>query len=307
MTQTYNSGVVKTIKGAALLRKKESRFAWSLLIPMLIYFTVFTLLPVIYVVFISFTEWNGIYFNTIKPIGFDNFKNIFTNSYYLRLFLNTLIFGVLILAFTLVIGFLVAQLMIKDIFCRGFNRAAWYIPGIISFAVISNIVSNMLTPAGIVNSILARMHIAPVIWMGSTFWMYFFIILISVWRGLGGTMLLFMAGLSAIPTDLYEYGKIEGANAWERLRYITLPMIRPMFMFVLITNMIGMFNIFEPIQLISKGGPEGTTNVIMFQIYNEAFSNFNMGMSCAISLVVMFIVMILTAINMKFADLNDLK
>lgn len=289
------------------LKKKESKFAWALLIPMLIYFTVFTILPVLYVIGISFTEWNGIYFDTILFKGFQNYARIFTDPYYLKLFLNTLIFGVTILVLTISIGFLVATLMVKDVFLKGFHRAAWYIPGIISFAVLSNIVSNMLTPAGILNSVLARLGIEPVIWMGSTFWMYFYIIIISVWRGLGGTMLLFMAGLNSIPADLYEYGKIEGANGWQKMRYITLPMIRPMFMFVLITNMINMFNIFEPIQLISKGGPEGTTSVVMYQIYNEAFSNFNMGMSCAMSVIVMIIVMILTAINMKYSDLNDLK
>ncbi len=289
------------------LQKKDSRFAWALLVPMLIYFTIFTILPVVYVIAISLTEWNGMYFETIEFIGFENYARIFSDPYYLQLFGNTLIFGISILVLTIVIGFLVAVLMVKDIYLRAFNRAAWYIPGIISMAVISNIMSNMLVPSGILNSVLAGFGIDPVLWTGSTFWMYFFIIILSVWKGLGGTMLLFMAGLNAIPADLYEYGKIEGCNGWQKMIYITLPMIRPMFMFNLITNMIGMFNIFEPIQLISKGGPEGSTSVIMYQIYNEAFSNFNMGMSCAISFVVMVIVMILTAINMKFSDLKDLK
>lgn len=294
-------------KNVGSLKKQEARFAWAVLIPMLIYFTVFTILPVIFVVVISFTKWNGLSFETIKFIGLGNYSEIFSDIFYLKLFSNTLIFGVLILVFTIVISFLVATLMVKDIFLKGFNRAAWYLPGIISFAVISNIVSNLLTPAGILNSVLARLGIEPIIWKGSTFWMYFFIILISVWRGLGGNMLLFMAGLNSIPADLYEYGKIEGVTPFQKLVYITLPMIRPMFMFVLITSMIGMFNIFEPIQLISEGGPEGSTSVIMYQIYNEAFSNFNMGLSCALSFVVMIIVMILTAINMKYSDLNDLK
>ncbi|MBQ9481819.1 MAG: sugar ABC transporter permease [Clostridia bacterium] len=297
----------KKRRGIEAIKKGENRFAWAVMAPMLVYFTVFTMLPVIFVIIIGFTDWNGFYLNDIRFIGFDNFTRIFTDTRYLKLFLNTLIFGVSILALTIIFGFLMAQLMVKDIFLKGFNRAAWYIPGIISFAVISDIVANMLTPDGILNQILLGMGLSRREWFGEAFWMYFFIILLSVWRGLGGTMLLFMAGLNSIPEDLYEYGKIEGANAFQRLWYITLPMIKPIFMFNLITSMIGMFNIFEPIQLISQGRPEGKTSVLMYEIYNKAFADFNMGMSCALSVLVMIIVLVLSAINLKYSDLQDLK
>lgn len=286
------------------VQQRENLRAWLFFAPATLYYTVFGMFPVLFVLIISLTDWQGLYLANINFIGFRNFSEIFVNPDYQQMFINTVIMGGIILILSIIISFFVAQIMIKDIKGRAIHRAAWYIPGIISFAVISSLVSNMILPSGIINRILDQFNIAPIAWTGSTFWMFFFIIIISVWRGLGGNMLLFMAGLTSIPNTLYEVGKIEGCNAFQKMWYITMPMIKPIFSFVLITSMIGMFNIFEPIQLISKGGPEGTTRVIMFQIYSEAFENFNMGMSSAISVVVMIIVMILTAFNMKFTKLK---
>lgn len=282
----------------------DNVFAWCFFGPVSVYFFIFNILPVFFVLFISFTEWNGLDFRMIHGNGFNNYIAFFTQWESLRLLINTVIMGVIILALTILVGFCVATLMVKSIKFRAFHRVSWYIPGIVSFAIISQIVSDLLLPDGSLNEALKGMGLQPVTWTASTFWMFFWIIIISVWRGLGGTMLLFIAGLNNISKDYYEVGKIEGANRRQRLAYITLPLLRPMTVFILITSMIGMFNIFEPVKLISLGGPRGTTEVIMYQIYSEAFQSFRMGMSSAISVIVMIIVMALTVVNLRMNKVN---
>lgn len=298
---------MKTAKGTATVRaKRDNRFAWAFFLPTSVYMFVFAFLPLLFVLGISLTDWNGMSFSDIQFLGFDNFVRFFTDSNYLRSLGNTVIMGVCILVLTMVIGFFLALLLNGNIWARGFHRVAWYIPGILSFAVISQLFSSMLLPDGIINVILYRgFGIEPIAWKASTFWMFFWIIVISLWRGLGGTVLLYLAGLTGISPELYEAAQVEGCNRWQKTIYITLPMLRPMIGFILITSMINMFNIFEPVLLISEGGPEGSTKVIMYLIYDEAFGgNNNMGMSCTASTIVLVLVMILTVINLRMTKLN---
>ena len=146
-----------------------------------------------------------------------------------------------------------------------------------------------------------------VAWKLSTFWMYFWIIFICVWKGLGATVILLVAGLNAIPPELYEAAELDGAGPVSKFFKITLPQLRPMLVFVMITSIIGAFNIFEPVQLISQGGPDGSTKVILYQIYNEAFQNGNNGMGSAIAVVVLLLLMGLTALNMRFGEEKEEK
>ena len=286
--------------------KRDNRFAWAFFIPTSVYMFVFAFLPLLFVLAISLTDWNGMSFSDITFLGFKNFTTFFTNKAYLQSLTNTIIMGVIILVLTMVVGFFLAILLNGNLWCKSFHRVAWYIPGILSFAVISQLFSSMLLPDGIINVILYYgFKIEPIAWKASTFWMFFWIIMITVWRGLGGTVLLYLAGLTGISPELYEAAQVEGCNRWQKMVYITLPMLKPMIGFILITSMINMFNIFEPVLLISEGGPEGSTKVIMYLIYDEAFGgNNNMGMSCTASTIVLVMVMILTVINLKMTKLN---
>ena len=152
---------------------------------------------------------------------------------------------------------------------------------------------------------MTALGLERVSWTQSTGWVTAVIIIICVWKGLGQTIVLYIAGLQSIPREIYEAAELDGASSLQSFAYITIPMLRNTTTFVLITSIIGAFNMFEPVQLISHGGPDGTTKVILYQIYDEAFNNFNMGMSNALSVLTLFIIGILSFINMRREGKQD--
>jgi len=285
-------------------QKRDERFAWAFLVPCSIYMFIFSFFSLAFVIVISFTSWKGLDFAQIRFIGFENYVTFFTDTTYLRSLLNTIIMGGLILVFNMVLGFFLA-LLLNKVRGKGAFRVILYIPGIISFAVLSEIIARMLEPTGILNIILDSLGADIIFWTESTFWMFFYVVLLSVWRSVGNTVLYYLAGLAGINKELYEAADLDGANAAQKMIYVTIPQLKPMIFFILITSLINMFNIFEPIQLITKGGPNNTTMVVMYQIYNEAFQNFNMGMSSAISVIVMLLVLALTALNFNRFSIGD--
>ena len=172
-------------------------------------------------------------------------------------------------------------------------------------AVISQIFSLFLnTTYGIFNIMLEKIGLNAINWFDSTFWMFFWIIVIGIWKGLGGTCLYFMAGLNGVPVELYEAASVDGVNKYQKMWYITIPMIKPMTSYVFITSCIGMWGTFETVQLISNGGPNQSTEVIMFLIYKQCFKNFNMGFGAALSVVLLFMIMVLTIINFRLTNLQ---
>lgn len=303
MEKTLHAGLSGGKRGT--LEAKKRKFAWAWLIPMLIYYTVLGIVPILLVIILSFVDWNGVYYDDIQWIGLENFLTVFREEKYWRMFVNSLIMGGSIMLITIVTSFFIALLMMAPIKCKSFLRTIWYIPCVLSTAVVSQLVNTILNPStGLINLILIRMGKEPVMWTLSTFWMYFWIILISVWKGLGGTVILFMAGMSGIPQEMYEAADIDGATKFKKLVYITIPSLKNMFAFILITSSMGIFSIFEQVQLISGGGPFGTTMVIMYQIYNEAFDNMNVGLSSALSVIVLILVFIVTVLNMNVTQMN---
>lgn len=285
---------------------RENLRGWGIIGPIILYYFIFGIIPMIILFRYSFMQddlFLGTYF-----VGFENFITIFTEKSYYLLFLATILIAVFTIGLSLVFGMLIALAVTQPLRGRGVYRTIYYIPVVISMAVVAQIANVWLSyNDGTFNNILKAIGLPSVEWKLSTFWMYFWIIFICVWKGLGATVILLVAGLNAIPPELYEAAELDGAGAATRFFKITLPQLRPMLVFVMITSIIGAFNIFEPVQLISQGGPDGSTKVILFQIYNEAFQNGNYGMGSAIAVVVLVMLMILTALNMKFGEEKEEK
>ncbi len=285
---------------------RENLRGWGILGPIILYYFIFGIIPMIILFRYSFME-DDLFQGTVF-VGFDNFVEIFTNPDYYMLFLATILIAVFTIGLSLVFGMLIAVAVTQPIRGRGAYRTIYYIPVVISMAVVSQIANVWLSyNEGTFNNILKALGMQSVAWKQSTFWMYFWIIFICVWKGLGATVILLVAGLNAIPPELYEAAELDGAGPASKFFKITLPQLRPMLVFVMITSIIGAFNIFEPVQLISQGGPDGSTKVILYQIYNEAFQNGNNGMGSAIAVVVLILLMGLTALNMRFGEEKEEK
>ena len=288
-------------------RHREPLEAWLILTPILAYYSLFFLFPVIANFLVSFTRWSGVY---DKPVwvGLRNYKQYLVHPYPLTVF-NTFLFTVVILLSTTAIAFFIAVLLNEKVVGRGLYRDLWYIPTLTSSAITAQVFYSFISPYdGILNAILKALGRPIVIWTTSVFWMRFFVIIYSIWRGVGGPVILFLAALQGIHREIYEAAQVDGASGWGLLRYITFPLLRPMTIFILITGTIGGFQIFETVMLItaggqssatSGGGPFYTTNVMLLQIYRDAFVSNNLGMASAGSVIMAVILLWFTTTNMR--------
>lgn len=279
-------------------RHRQAFEGWVILIPILVYFFIFSIVPVLLNFFVSFTNWNGVS-TDIKFVGIDNYLQYFKEPYPLIIF-NTALFAFFILIVQTTISFFVALLLNQKVFARGLHRALWYIPTLTSAAVVAQIVVIFIAPyGGVFNAILKSVGMSPIIWTTDPFWMRVVIVMFSVWRGMGGPVVLFLAALQGVHPELYEAARVDGANARKLLWYITVPLIRPMILFVTVTSIIGGFQIFEAVYLISKGGPFNQTNVMLVQIYSDAFTNNNFGVAGAGAMIMMLILLWFSLISMR--------
>ena len=266
--------------------------------PILAYYLIFSIAPVVLNISLSFTRWNGIS-GAPEWIGVNNYLQYLRGDYP-RIIFNTALFAVSALVLQTTIAFLIAVLLNQKVFGRGLYRALWYIPTLTSAAIMAQVAVIFISPFdGVLNGILKALGQTPVIWTVQGNWMRAFIVAFTIWRGVGSPVVLFLAALQGIHPELYEAAMVDGANGGKLLRYITIPLLRPMILFVLVTGIIGGFQIFEAVMLISKGGPQNMTNVMLLQIYNDAFVNTNLGVASAGAVVMALILLWFSLTGMR--------
>ncbi|WP_052416691.1 MULTISPECIES: sugar ABC transporter permease [unclassified Paenibacillus] len=281
-------------------RRKEALLAYSIIGPIYIWFAIVIIIPILLGIFISFTEWNGL---TSRPhwIGIANYKTFFTSPDYLISLWKQLWIGGVGFAANTLIAFILALMLNVPMKLRGLFRSTFYVPNVASVATTTAVIIALLNPqSGPLNKFLQSLGLNPVIWSYSPFWMVFWITAYGVWRGVGPTAIIWLAGLQSIDPTLYEAGKIDGANRFQLIRYVTLPGLRPIASYIVITGLIGSMQMWDSVMFISRGGPVGATDVLMYRIYRDGLESFNMGMSGASSMVLGFVTMILTVIYIQF-------
>jgi ABC-type sugar transport system permease subunit len=179
-------------------------------------------------------------------------------------------------------------------------RAAWYIPTLTAAAVMAQVAFVFISPTdGVINTVLRQFGNPGIIFYMQVDWMRAIIIVYSVWRGVGGPMILYLAGLQGIHPELYEAAQVDGASGRQLFRYITIPLLTPMTIFVLVTGIIGTAQVFEAVMFLSKGGPSNQTNVIMLQIYQDAFSNASLGMASTGAMILGLILLVFSVFNIR--------
>jgi ABC-type sugar transport system permease subunit len=157
----------------------------------------------------------------------------------------------------------------------------------------------------LVKRMMVSFGMEPIIFQQSAIWMSFWLILITVWKGVGGTVIIYLAGLQGIDPTLYEAARVDGASKFRLVWHITLPSIRPITMYITIVGIIASFQIFEPVNLITHGGPTGQTNIILYRIYQDAFQNFSMGMASASSVMVLVVSMLFTIFQYRISQRSN--
>jgi multiple sugar transport system permease protein len=276
-------------------RHREAILAWTFLTPMVVYFVVMTFVPLAFLVGISFTEWNII--SPPKWVGLQNLQRVFSdfdNWFYPKVIGRTILYAVAILTLNIVGGFAIALVMNQSLKGKGLFRTMWYLPAVFSGAVVALLLRIYLagSSVGVLNMLLNHLFgIEPVDWIRDPFWMPIIGVLFVVWQGIGFTVIFFLAGLQGIDENLYDAAKIDGANDAQLLRYITIPQMVPVLVFISVTGLIGSMQMWEVPKIISSGGPNYATYTLVYSIQNDAFAALDMGMGTAQSLV-LFIMLI---------------
>ena len=270
---------------------------WSFLLPNFLGFALLTLVPMVFGLALSFMDWSP--WGDPEWVGFENFERMFRNSTFWIALWNTTYYAAGHIPLTMVVSLCLALLLNRALAGLGFFRTAFFLPYVTSLVAVAVVWNMLFNPtSGPVNQFLQFVGVTdPPGWTSSTAWAMPAVIIASVWRDMGYYMVLFLAGLQTIPTELYEAARVDGANAWQRFWNITLPGLRPTTFFVLIMCTVASFKVFDLIVVMTDGGPGRATKVLSQLIYEEGIREGRFGYASAISLVLFLLVAGFTVIQ----------
>jgi multiple sugar transport system permease protein len=286
-------------RGMGRLARQEALAGYLLIAPNLILYAVFVVIPVLMSLALSFTDWNFVGgLSKLKFIGLANFRALPTDVWVTDSIRNNLVYT-LVVPVTMSAGLFFALLLNRFVFMRSLLRSLIFMPYITSTIAIAAVWMVIFHPSyGPINSFLSALGIAdPPRWLGSTKWALPTIMIINVWAGFGYSMVIYLAGLQAIPAELYEASEMDGANAWTQFRYVIFPLLTPTTFFLLVTGVIASFKVFDMINVMTQGGPGTATTMLAFNVYRTGFVFYKMGYASAIAWVLMLIVVLITAVQ----------
>jgi multiple sugar transport system permease protein len=275
--------------------------AYVFLAPGFIIFSVFTVFALIFAFYLTFHEWNIL--QPQKPfIGLQNYKDMVHDEHYRRSIINTIYYTGGSVPLTMLVGLAIALLLNQPIRLRGVFRTMYYLPVITPFVVAAILWKWLYNGSyGLFNFYLLKTHLIdhPLLWLADKNLAMPSVILMSVWGGVGFSMVIYLAGLQAIPDQLYEAAKVDGAGPLARLRYITLPMLRPTTLFQLVTGIIGSFQIFTQIYIMTSGGPAERTTTMVYFIYEAAFKFYDMGYASTLAFGLFALLFVVTLVQLR--------
>lgn len=274
------------------LINNHSYAGWVFIMPALIGTMIFIVIPVLCSFGLSFTKWDLL--NPIEFVGLNNYKEIFTEPLFYKILLNTVIFAISSSFFGVIIPLVLAAILNSKIKGAEFYKTAYFLPFITPMIVIGIVWDWIFDPnIGLLNHVL-HMHIN---WLYNPNFALPVLIFVSVWKLIGYNMIIFISSLSGISQSMFEAAKIDGANAYQTFKYVTIPLLSPTIFFVVIITAISSFQVFDLIYLMTQGGPLDSTNVLVYAIYKNAFEYFNVGKASAIAYVLFVIILVLTLIQ----------
>lgn len=278
--------------------QQETRAAWLFLSPALVLLSVFLLYPIAYLIYLSFTAGNFTREGT-HWIGLRNYWRLLVDPDFWQVLGNTAYFTVATVIPSLLIPLGLAVLLNRAFALRGALRTAYFIPSVTSLVAVGLGFRWLFQNDGPVNGFLNRLGIESIPWLGSTTWAMPVLILLSTWKQLGFNMVVFLAGLQAIPVNRYEAAELDGANDWQQFWHITLPGLSPTLVFAGVTTAIFTLRSFEQPYVMTGGGPLNSTNLLVFYIYNQAFAQFDMGYAAAAAIVLLAVTMLLVYVQLR--------
>ena len=278
---------------------RENINAYLFLLPALIIIATFSFIPIVSAFILSFCRWKIL--GNPEFIGLKNYISVFKDSVFWTALKNTAYYSFTTVPAGLVLALGSALLLNQKLKGRVFFRGVIFFPVTIAMIVISLIWGWMFSEHyGIVNFVLEKIGIAPRNWLSNPKISLPVIMVMSVWKGFGYEMVIYLAALQSIPEVYYEAAKIDGASPWQRFWNITLPLLNPTTLFVLVVAFIGSFQVFDQVYVLTRGGPGHATTVMVLYLYEEAFgSKYRMGRACAIAYILFLIIMVFTILQLK--------
>jgi multiple sugar transport system permease protein len=282
---------------AGALRKLA--IAAPFILPSLIGVALFLIIPVVIVLVLSFVQWN--FLTPPRWVGLANFSTMVKDDHVFHALLISAYYVLWNIPLQTVLALALAMLLVRKMPAMGVFRALYVLPYMstpVAMAVVWSWMFNAQN--GLINHLLLLVGVHGPDWLGSTSTALPVVAMVNIWQYAGYNMLFFLAGLLAIPPQLYESASIDGASAVKRFTRITLPLLNSTMLFVLVTDIIGSFQIFDTVYVMTQGGPSNSTDVVNYQIYQTAFQNFDVGSAAAMSLLLFAVILVVTAIQFRF-------
>lgn len=275
---------------------RDAFWGYILIAPAFIFIIGFTFIPVIGAFGISLTKWDLL--SQAEFIGFDNYQRIFSDNVATKTLLNTFYYTFVSVPLGIIISLLLASLLNQKIRGLAIFRTFYYLPVISSTVAVSMIFRWVLdSQYGMLNGGLAIFGISPIPWLTDPAWAMPAVILVTVWRSLGFNMLVLLAALQDVPKELHEAAAMDGATAFHKFFYVSIPLITPAIFFVTMTSLINSFQSFDLVYNMTQGGPARATSLIGYYLWEQAFKYLNMGYGAAIAFVLFFFILVITFVQ----------
>lgn len=284
------------------MKHSESRAAFLFLLPNILGFLLFSMIPTVASFGISFLDWGLL--NTPSFIGLANYGELLTDDVFWLALKNTAYYSFIKVPLNLILSLLLAVLLNKQLHGRNFFRSIAFLPSVCSSVAVALIWAPLLESSenGLINHVLSLVGIDVIPFLVSPVWAMPSVILVGLWKELGYFMVIFLAGLQGISRSYYEAASIDGANSSAVFFRITIPLISPTTFFALTTSLIGSFQIFDLTSVLTKGGPANATNTLVMYIYQNGFQFFRMGYASSLSLILFFTIFVITLVQNHYSD-----
>jgi ABC-type sugar transport system permease subunit len=277
-------------------KKGRGLTPYIILSPYLLHLLLFVLFPIVFSVVLTFHKWNII--SPMEYVGLDNIQRLFQDRLFWKSVLNTLKFLIIHIPLQIVIALALAYFLNEKILMRGFFRATFFLPVVISGVVVTMVWQQLYgLETGLLNRALIALHLPRVEWLSNPYMAMISIAVMATWKNVGLYVILFLTGLQTVPRSYYEAAEVEGASAWQQFRYITLPAINPTLFMVAVLSTIGGFSLFIEPYIMTDGGPLNSTLSAMLYIYKQAFGYYQMGYSATLGLFFALLIMSVVAVQ----------
>lgn len=284
-----------------MLKNNKSLIAYTFLIPALIILSLFFFIPFLESFMLSFKNYNNNIYNP-QWIGLDNYIKLFYSPVFWKTLLNTFIYVIGVVPALVLLPIIIAIVINQKLAGINIYRILIYIPVIVSLVVAGIAWKWLYASNGLLNYIISFLHLAPVGWLTDPKIAIYSIMAVTVWKGLGYYMIIYLSALTSVPHELYEAADIDGASELQKHLTVTIPHLKPTIALVSVISTISAMKVFVEIYVMTQGGPMNSSKTIVYYIYQRAFENLDLGYASAAGIVLLIIIMILSIINMKYIE-----